>query len=111
MKTLTLKLGDKTYSTIKVTAFLSKEALKIQKESLELAKIGKEIQNDLENLDTIEELLDKMAELNDRKAALICEVYGNQFTIDELQKNLSDEEINIEINKIILAVSGVIQKN
>lgn len=111
MKTLTLKLGDKTYSTIKVTAFLSKEALKIQKESIELAKIGKEIQNDLENLDSIEELLNKMAELNDRKAALICEVYGNKFTIDELQKNLSDEEINIEINRIILAVSDVIQKN
>lgn len=114
MQVLTLKLGDKTYSTIKITAFLSKEALKIQKEALELAKIGKSMQEDdanLENMELIEELLDKMAELNERKSALICAVYGDKFTINELEKNLSEEEITAEINKIILAVSGVMEKN
>jgi hypothetical protein len=65
----------------------------------------------LENIDIVGDLLDKLGELAERKAALICAVYGDKFTVDELEKNLSDEEINIEINKIIMSVSGVIEKN
>lgn len=111
MKVLTLKLNDKTYTTGKITTFLSKEALKIQKEALELGKKGKEIQSDNENLDTVDELLTLLFELKERKTWLICEMYGNQFTADELEKSLDDEEIDNQINAIISGICGVIQKN
>lgn len=111
MKILKLKLNEKTYSTGKITAFISKEALKIQKEAITLAKKGKLLQNDLENIDAIEEVLEVMAELKERKTWVLCEVYGNKFTADDLEKEFSDEEIEIEVNKIIMGVSGVVQKN
>jgi hypothetical protein len=112
MKVLILKLNDKTYTTGKITTYLSKEALKIQKESLELAKLGKQIQIAGEpDIDTVNELMTKMLELKDRKSWLICEVYGRQFSADNLEKSFSDEEIDAEINRIISGITGVIRKN
>lgn len=117
MKVLTLKLGKKTYTTGKITAFISREALKIQKESIQLAKKGLEIQQiqDTEmNEDTInqiEELLQLTEELRQRKSWLICEAYQNKFSIDDLEKELSNEEIDAEIQKILNGVQGVISKN
>ena len=113
MKVLLLKLNDRTYTTGKITAFISKEALKIQKEAITIAKKGKVLQEPgaAENLDAVEEVLDSLAELKERKAWILCEIYGNKFTVDDLEKELSDEEIEIEVNKIIMGVSGVVTKN
>lgn len=113
MKVLRLTLADKTFMTGKITAFISKEALKIQRDSIEIAKQGKEIQasEDEVNIDKVENLLDKLEEIRNKKVWLVCEVYGNQFTPDELEKELSDEEIDAEVNKIMHGVSGIIQKN
>lgn len=111
MKVLILKMNDKTYTTGKITTFLSKEALKIQKEALALGKKGREVQNDIENLDVIDEILSALCELKERKTWLICELYGNKFTADELEKALDDEEIDEQINAIISGICGVIQKN
>lgn len=113
MKVLSLKLNDKTYMTGKITAFLSKEAIKIQKEALEVSKKGNSI--DIENQDTVidqtNELLTALMELRERKTWLICEVYQNKFTADELENHLSDEEIDVEVNKIIYGIAGVVSKN
>jgi len=111
MKILNIKLNDKNYMTGKITAFISKEALKIQRDSLNLAKLGKELQENLENIDKVAEMLDLLEELNKRKAWLIVEVYQNQFSVDELEKELTSEEITSEINKIVMGVTGVISKN
>jgi len=113
MKLLTLKINEKTYTTGKITAFFTREALKIQKEAITLAKKGKVLQEPgaAENLDAVEEVLDSLAELKERKVWLLCEIYGNKFTTDDIEKELSDEEIEIEVNKIIMGISGVIQKN
>jgi hypothetical protein len=113
MKVLTLKLNNKTYMTGKITAFLSKEALKIQKEALALGKKGKEIQQlDAENhMEEIEVLLNALAELRERKTWLICEVYQNKFDVETLEKSLSDDEIDEEVNKILYGIAGVISKN
>jgi hypothetical protein len=101
----------KTYTTGKITAFMSKEAVKIQKEAIALAKKGNELQENSENLDLVDELLDSLQELKDKKAWLICEVYGNRFSIDDIEKSLSDAEIDYEINRIIYGIAGVISKN
>jgi len=111
MKVLILKLNDKTYTTGKITTFLSKEALKIQKETLALGKKGKEVQDNSEDIEAIDELLTELFELKERKAWLICEMYGGKFTADELEKALDDEEIDEQINAIISGICGVIQKN
>lgn len=111
MKVLTLRIGDKTYTTGKITAFLSKEALKIQKDAIALGKKGQDLQANSEDLDMADNLLTDMFELKERKAWLICEVYGNKFSTDILQNTFDDEEIDVEINKIIFGVAGVISKN
>lgn len=111
MKILNIEISGKAYITGKITAFLSKEALKIQRDSLELAKLGKQVQQDESNLDQVSCMLDMLEELNKRKAWLICETYQNQFSPDELEKELSSEEITLEVNKIISGVTGIISKN
>jgi hypothetical protein len=111
MKVLSLKLNDKLYMTGKITTFISKEALKIQKEALSLAKTGKNIQNNETVIDEVDSLLDKLLELKERKTWLLCEVYGNKFTADEIERALSDEEIDESINSIITGICGVISKN
>lgn len=114
MKVLTLKIGGKTYTTGKITAFLSKEAMKINKETISLAKKGQEIQNSGEldyDIGVIDDLMNSMLELSERKAWLICELHGNKFSVDDLEKELSTEEIDAEINRIVAGISGVISKN
>lgn len=113
MKVLTIKINDKTHATGKITAFYSKEAMRIQKEAISVAKLGKGFQDidGIDDVDKIEELFTRLEELKERKAWLICEIYGNKFDIESLQKELSDEEIDAEINKITNGISGIISKN
>jgi hypothetical protein len=111
MKVLILNLNEKNYTTGKITTYLSKEALKIQKDALALGKKGNEVQKDTENLEAIDELLTALVDLKDRKTWLICEMYGNKFTADELEKALDDDEIDSQINSIISGICGVITKN
>lgn len=113
MKILSLKINNKTYMTGKITAFLSKEALKIQKESLALAKKGQSMQQAEQDnvVEEAEELLISLEDIRARKTWLICEVYQNKFNADELEKSLDDEEIDKEINKILYGITGVIAKN
>lgn len=115
MKVLTIKLKEKTYTTGKITAFISREALKIQKESIQLAKKGLELQNTLDEsiitIDKAEEILDLSESLLQKKYWLVCEAYQNKFTVDDLEKELSSEEIEFEINKILGGVQGIISKN
>jgi len=113
MKVLKIEINEKTYTTGKITCFLSKEALKIQKEALSLAEKGIDIQKAGQEVDLkdVDSLLSKLLEVKERKTWLICEVFGNKFTADELEKSFSDEEIEAQINDIITGVSEVVQKN
>jgi hypothetical protein len=113
MKVLILKIDEKTYTTGKITAYLSREALKIQKETIALAKKGKEVEQseNLNDIEAAEELLDKMEELYQRKSWLICEVYKNQFTTEQLEKEFSNDELGEEIEKILYGITGIVQKN
>lgn len=113
MKVLTLTIGDHTYTTGKITAFLSKEAMKINRDAVALAKESQRIQEDADtgSLDAVETLANAALELSERKAWLICEVYGNKFTPDDLEKELSTDEIDAEINAIISGINGVVSKN
>lgn len=114
MKVLILELNGKKYTTGKITAWLSKEATKIQKTALDVASDGKKIDTETEtdeNLQNIKNVLSQLEELRDRKTALIVETYGNQFTADEFEKALSDEEIDEQINSIISGIHGILSKN
>lgn len=109
MKTLVLKLGNKTYTTSRITAYLSREAMAVNRELLEIAKTARALDQD--DLDGAEKLLDDMDCAAIRKANLICEVYGSKFTADELERNLTNEEIDAQVNGIINGISGVVEKN
>jgi len=113
MKILSLKINNKTYMTGKITAFMSKEALKIQKELLVLAKKGQSLidAGKDKEVERADELLTLMFELRERKTWVICEVYQNKFTVEELEKSLDDEEIDQEIQRILYGIAGVISKN
>jgi hypothetical protein len=110
MQVLSLTLGEKTYTTVRVTAFMSKEAMRINRDAMALAKRSKEIKEELD-ADAAEEILDELLDLNDRKVNLICEVYGNKFTADEVLNGLTAAEIDAEVQKITRGVTGVIVKN
>ncbi|HHY28091.1 MAG TPA: hypothetical protein GX523_15350 [Desulfitobacterium dehalogenans] len=109
MKTLTLKLGGKTYTTSRITAYLSREAMAVNKDMLGIAKTAKALDQD--DIDGAEKLMEDMESAAIRKANLICEVYGNKFTVDELERNLTNAEIDEQVNRIIQGISGVVEKN
>lgn len=109
MKTLILKLGGKTYTTSRITAYLSREAMAVNREMLEIAKTARALDQD--DLDGAGKLLEDMGNAAIRKANLICEVYGNKFTVDELERGLTNGEIDEQVNKIINGISGVVEKN
>lgn len=111
MQLLKLKINDQTYMSGKITTYMTKEALKIHRDALELrdkALGGTDGQSPEE---AAAELLDAVCDITDRKVWLLCEVYGNKFTTDEVEMNLSTEEIDQALNMIISGVSGVIEKN
>ena len=112
MKTLSLKMGKKVFTSGKITAWHSREAFAINKDLIDFANRGKELKSKEEK--TTQELadyLDGLAEINTRKANLICEVYGNKFTLDELEKSLSTDEITEQLTMIVQGITGIVQKN
>lgn len=111
MNVLTIKIGDSTHIAGRIKAGLSREALKIQAEALALAKEGMKIEENPNDVEAAGKIIESLLSLRDRKAWLICQVYGDEFTLDELEESLTDQEIDIEINKIIAGVAGVITKN
>lgn len=111
MKVLMLKIGEKVYTTGKITAYLSREALKIQTDALKMAKQGQLLAADSEDVDAAGKILEDLTELRNRKSWLICQVYCNAFTMDEMEQSLDSDEIDEEINRIITGISGVVTKN
>lgn len=113
MKTIILEIGDKKYTSSKVTCGISKEAMLINKEAIEFGKLGQSISENKDNVDMnmAESLFDRMIDLSNRKVNLICKVFGDKFTADEVENNLDNTEIDNIINNIIYGISGVITKN
>ncbi len=110
MKILTIELGGRKYASSHITAYLSREAMKLNRDALELGKLGRQVQES-PDIDAAEKLMDEMLDLSERKAQFICEVYGRKFTAEELEKELSAEEIDAELQKVMLGISGIISKN
>nr|DAY94136.1 MAG TPA: hypothetical protein [Caudoviricetes sp.] len=109
VKTLTLQLGDKLYTTGRITAWQSREAFAINKDMLKFAQRAKEMDDIGES--EMMEVMDTLEDVSTRRANLVCEVYGNKFTADELEKNLTTEEIVEQLNQITYGIMGVVQKN
>lgn len=111
MNVLTMQISGRTVAAGKVTAGLSREALKIQADAIKIARTGTNIIQTPDNLDNIVGMMDDLLALKDRKAWLLCKVYGDQFTLDELESSLTELEIDAEINRIISGIAGIITKN
>ena len=109
MKTLTLKLGTKLYTTSRITAWQSREAMAVNKDLITVARKGKELDKD--DMAGIEQMMQEMENVGIRKANLICDVFGGKFTVDELEKNLTNEEIEKCLMDIVQGISGVVEKN
>lgn len=110
MKILNIKLGDHTFMSGKITTYLTREAMKLQRDALVLGEKAKDLKDDTTGAEALE-LFDVINEQLERKIWLVCEAYENKFTPDLLERNLSTEEIDQEVQKIIGTVSGVIEKN
>ncbi len=111
MQVLMLKLGEKAYTTGRANAFLARKSLELSQKSIEMAKKARDMAERGNDLDAISGLMQEMAEINDSKSWLICAIYGDKFTIEELEMSLTMEEINAEVNRISKAIMGVIPKN
>jgi hypothetical protein len=112
MKVLSLKIGDKTYTTSRITAYLSRKAMAINTASLTLAKEGVALRDSEEkDLDATSALMGKLTELSDMKSWFVCQVYGERFSLEELEMSLTTEEIEEEVRRITTAIFGVIEKN
>ena len=109
MVLLKLKINDKTYMSGKITTYMTKEALRIQREALTVGERAMKLESG--DVEGAAELFDDIYELSDRKTWLLCEVYGDQFTPDEVERGLTPDEVDIAINMIISGASGVIEKN
>ena len=109
MKTLTLKLGTKLYTTSRITAWQSREAMAVNKDLMSVARKGKEL--DKNDVAGIEQMMQDIEDVSIRKANLICEVFGGKFTADKLEKSLTDEEIEKCLMDIVQGISGVVEKN
>jgi len=109
MKVIRLELGDKTYVSGKITTYLTKQAIRLQKDALKYANNA--MMMDQTDLEAADEVLEGLLELQDKKSWLLCEAFNNQFTADELEKNLTQEEIDEAVNKLIGNVGAAIEKN
>ena len=110
MKIINIKLGDQTFMSGKISTYLTREAMKLQRDALALGEKAKDLKDDTNGVEALE-LFDAIDEQLARKIWLICETYENKFTPDLLERNLSTEEIDQEVQKIIGTASGVIEKN
>lgn len=109
MKVLTLKLNGQEYMTAKISAFYTKEAMKIQKDALAMAEKAINIATD--DIGIAAEVMDISLELLDRKCWLISEVFGGKFTPDDVLKELTSADIDQTVNLIIGSAAKVIEKN
>lgn len=111
MQVLSLKVGNKTYTTGRASAFLARKALEINKKTIEMAKKASEIKEGGADLDAVDGLMTQMSELNDMKSWLICAVYGDKFTVEQLENALTAEELTGEVTRVTQAIMGIIPKN
>jgi len=114
LKILSITVGDKSHRAGRISSYLSRKAIELQKNTLKLARLAKDTklgESAEQNVAVAEGLLDALTEIRDQKAWLICQVYGGEFTVDELEQNLTDAEIEQEVAKIIGSVTGIVTKN
>ena len=111
MQVLSLKVGDTTYTTGRASAFLARKALEINRKTIDMAKKAGEIKENGADLDAVDGLMAQMSELNDLKSWLICAVYGDKFTVEQLEKALTAEEMTAEVQRVTSAIMGIIPKN
>ncbi len=106
MKPFRIKIKDTLFYAAKITMAQSREAIRINNEKLELSKY--------EESGTVEDatyVYAKLDELLVRQLILICEVFENKFTIDELQNELTRAQVEDEVRKIITGTVGIVTKN
>lgn len=109
MKVLTLKLGEKTYTTSKITAYMTRKSFELNRMALEFAKLGEQLASD--DIDGAEELFNRLDDFSMQKLVFICEAYGDKFTVNELEKELSMAEIDEQIAMIAKGLTGILEKN
>jgi hypothetical protein len=111
MNVLTIILGEKRYTTARITAFYTREATSIQRDTITIATRAKEVEENGIDVDDTFSILNDLSELSDRKANLICKVFDDKFTSEELEKNLTKDEIDGVVQKIMIGINGVLTKN
>jgi len=103
MKVMSVKIGGKTYTTDKITAYMSRQAIKVNAESVKLSKTATD--------DNVVDVYAELENILDKKNLIICQVFGDKFTAEELENNLSRPEIDEMFNNIMTGITGTIEKN
>ena len=111
MQVLSLKVGDTTCTTGRASAYLARKALEINRKTIEMAKKAEAIRESGADLEAVDGLMTQMAELNDLKSWLVCQVYGEKFTVEQLENSLTAEELTAEVQRVTNAIMGIIPKN
>lgn len=113
MKVLTLKLGDVTYTTERITTGLSREALRVQEEAFAFVEKAEALRSNPESISVsaASETISAQIALSDRKLNLIVRTFGNKFTIADLEDNLTNQEVDVVVAAIVRGVTGIVSKN
>ncbi|MFT3952781.1 MAG: hypothetical protein QM689_12740 [Oscillospiraceae bacterium] len=118
MNVINITVGEKTYTATRITARQTRESFAINTAIIKNAQIGENLKAQRENEATENpnstaymELLEELNEINSRKAALICDVFGGRFSVDELEGSLTLAEIDGVVRNITRGISGAITKN
>jgi hypothetical protein len=107
----TIEINDKRYTQVRILAYLARSAIALNRETLDFAKQAQEIQKSDVGVEDVEQITERISELNDRKSNLVCEVFENKFTVDELERNYSVAEITELVQKIVSGIGGTLTKN
>jgi SMC interacting uncharacterized protein involved in chromosome segregation len=110
-----IEINGKTYISERITMLIAKKAMALYNDSVKFVDKAKQLENknsDInEQLEKVSNYLQESMQLKEEKCELIVSVLGGKITYDELNEAITPEEVEVIFNRIILNISGVIEKN
>lgn len=104
MKTITARLGGKTYTAASITTALARETVRVMEELDAVRRAALALDNG-SGAAEISAAVRARLRCTERESALICRIFGGAFTPDALEDHLSRGELDALTAQISAAVS------
>lgn len=112
MRTFTIKIGGKTYTTSRISTYAVRQLLALNKDAIAMADKYTTLDvTGMSDITIASEILNTVDQVYAKKSALISDIYGNKFTAEDVEKALTKEELDNQIQALTLGVLGIATKN